>query len=411
MTNKKKIINDPVYGFITLPDDLIYDLISHPNFQRLRRIRQLGLADFVYPGALHSRFQHAIGAMYLMNQALNALQTKGLMIMDVEREAAQAAILLHDIGHGPFSHVLEYALLHGVHHEHITAMIMQKMNLEMNGRLTLAIDMFNGTYSRPFFHQLISSQLDMDRMDYINRDSFFTGVTEGQIGVERIIKMLNVVDSQLVVEEKGLLSVENFLNARRLMYWQVYLHKTAVAAEVILLKALERVRFLISHGSYIDCSESLFYFLNEKIDIENFEKNKKALENFLDLDDVDIWAAMKKWQKHPDKILCWLASSFLNREIFKIKFSDEPFDENSLDEIKKSLIKQGVNEADLSYYIYTNSISNAGYIPENSNINVLKKNGEIADVSEASALPTIKALSKIVKKYYLCWANNVYLHD
>jgi HD superfamily phosphohydrolase len=272
--NKRKILNDPVYGFVTLPSDLVYELIEHPYFQRLRRIKQLGLTDFVYPGALHSRFQHAIGAMHLMGQTLNSLEAKGNLIMEVEREAAQIAILLHDIGHGPFSHVLEHTLLSKINHEKITEMVMDKLNTEFNGVLSLAIEMFKDTYQRKFFHQLISSQLDMDRLDYINRDSFFTGVAEGRIGVERIIKMLNIHKGSLVVEEKGLLSVETFLHARRMMYWQVYLHKSSLSAEVILIKALERARELISQGKEVDSPKSLEPFLIKKIGLKGFEDDE-----------------------------------------------------------------------------------------------------------------------------------------
>ncbi|MFT4733158.1 MAG: HD superfamily phosphohydrolase [Algoriphagus sp.] len=410
-TNKRKILNDPVYGFVTLPSDLIYDLIEHSSFQRLRRIKQLGLTDFVYPGALHSRFQHAIGAMHLMGQALNSLEAKGNLIMDVEREAAQVAILLHDIGHGPFSHVLEYTLLSGIDHEKITELIMNRLNEEFNGALKLAIEMFKGTYQRSFFHQLISSQLDMDRLDYINRDSFFTGVAEGRIGVERIIKMLNIVDGDLVVEEKGLLTVETFLNARRMMYWQVYLHKTAKSAEVILIKALERARYLLSEGKEVSCSPFLKVFLHKKLDLQAFEKKDHTLDGFLNIDDTDIWYALKTWRSHDDKVLSFLAKSFVNRKLYTIMVTDLKPKKEQIDVIKKELLQKGVNLGDLENFYHTDSISNAGYVVENSHIRILMKSGEIKDITEASDLPTVKALSKIVKKHYLCWAKDVYLQS
>jgi HD superfamily phosphohydrolase len=293
LTNKRKIFNDPIYGFITIPSDFIFEIIQHPYFQRLRRIKQLGMAELVYPGAFHSRFQHALGAMYLMNEALNTLQSKGLLVMEVEREAALVAILLHDIGHGPFSHVLEYAILKNVNHEAISELLMEELNRQFEGKLTLAIEMFKGTYDRSFFHQLISSQLDMDRMDYLNRDSFYTGVAEGNIGAERIIKMLHVVDNQLVVEEKGLLSVENFLVARRLMYWQVNLHNTSICSETMVLKIFERVKDLLKENIFVDIPKHLRVFFNRNISREDFEKDTTLIQNFVNLDDVDIWYAIK----------------------------------------------------------------------------------------------------------------------
>ena len=409
--NKRKILNDPVYGFVTLPSDLVYELIEHPYFQRLRRIKQLGLTDFVYPGALHSRFQHAIGAMHLMGQTLNSLEAKGNLIMEVEREAAQIAILLHDIGHGPFSHVLEHTLLSKINHEKITEMVMDKLNFEFNGVLSLAIEMFKDTYHRKFFHQLISSQLDMDRLDYINRDSFFTGVAEGRIGVERIIKMLNIHKGSLVVEEKGLLSVETFLHARRMMYWQVYLHKTSVSAEVILIKALERARELISKGISVDSSKSLQPFLKEKIGLKAFEKDESISESFLRIDDIDIWSCIKSWARHEDKILSFLSNSFINRKLYHIKISEETPAKSEIDEIKSQLLQNGINPNDLHYFMHIGSISNSGYVLETSHIRILMKTGEIKDITDASDLPTIKALGKIVKKHYLCWVNDVYLHS
>lgn len=409
MTNKRKIINDPVYGFVTIPSDLIFELIQHPFFQRLRRIKQLGMSELVYPGALHTRFQHALGAMHLMGQAINSLQTKGHLIMDIEKEAAQIAILLHDLGHGPFSHVLEFAILDNIHHEQISEMLMKELNNQFSGRLELAIQMFNNTYHRTFFHQLISSQLDMDRLDYINRDSFFTGVSEGTIGVDRIIKMLNIVDNQLVVEEKGLLSVENFLNARRLMYWQVYLHKASISAETMLKKVFSRVRFLLDNGEKIFYPSALLRFISSKIGIKDFESDNTLLLDFVSLDDHDIWFSLKTWQNHPDEILSKISKDLLNRKFYKIILTNEPI-ENSIIEDKVNTIKRKlVHQEDSQYFVEQGSISNSGYIPMNSNIKIITKNNGIIDISEASDLPTIKALSKIIKKNYLCWSNELYL--
>lgn len=409
MSNKRKILNDPVYGFVKIPNDLIYDLLQHPYFQRLRRVKQLGLTDMVYPGAIHTRFQHAIGAMHLMTQALNTLESKGILIMDVEREAAQIAILLHDIGHGPFSHVLEQHILDNVHHESITELVMEDLNQQFNGALSLAIQIFKNKYHRKFFHQLVSSQLDMDRMDYINRDSYFTGVAEGNIGVERIIKMLDVKNELLMVEEKGLLSVENFLNARRMMYWQVYLHKTAISAEVILVKALERVKDLQALGKSVFCPPALAQFLFNKVSLKSFLKDNIILKQFLNLDDTDIWYSMKEWASHSDFTLSYLAKSFLFRNLFKIKIADQPFQSEDQSKIDKKLLSVGINPDLLKYFSKTGKISNSAYIPENSSIQILLKSGEIKDVSEASDLPTIKALGKIVEKYYLCWSKDLYL--
>lgn len=409
MTNKRKIFNDPVYGFVSVPSDLIYDLIEHPFFQRLRRIKQLGMAEYVYPGALHTRFHHALGAMHLMGQALQVLQTKGHTISDIECESAQIAILLHDIGHGPFSHVLEYTILNEVNHEHISALLMEKLNQELGGLLDLAIEMFNGTYHRAFFHQLISSQLDMDRMDYLNRDCFFTGVAEGTIGVDRIIKMLNVVDNQLVVEEKGLLSVENFLNARRLMYWQVYLHKTSICTEAMLIQIISRARELIKNGEDIFVTRPFSIFLKENITLTNFQTDDKYLEAFTNLDDYDIWACIKIWQFHSDKILSTICIDLLNRNLYKIRISNFPIEDSFIQSITQSLTEKGIKEKDLEYFLIEGDVSNKGYVAGDETINILTKNKNVVDIADASDLPTIKALSNIVKKYYVCWGKNVSL--
>lgn len=409
MTNNRKIFNDPVHGFVTIPSDLIFQIIQHPYFQRLRRIKQLGMAELVYPGAIHSRFQHALGSMHLMGEALQTLQSKGHLIMEIEKEAAQIAILLHDIGHGPFSHALEYTLLKDVNHETVSEVLMEEFNKQMNGALNLAIEIFKGTYHRDFFHQLISSQLDMDRMDYLKRDSFFTGVAEGQIGVDRIIKMLNVVNNQLVVEEKGLLSVENFLISRRLMYWQVYLHKTSISAETMLTKVFERVRFLLKNNVKIEIPKNLRIFIEKSVTKQDFINDKKYRENFVQLDDIDVWFAVKTWQFHTDKILSLLTQNLINRNLFKIKMGIDLETKAILDEIKKSYKTLNCPSEDLKYFFEESSISNSAYINEASNIRILMKNGAILDISEASDLPTIKALSNIVKKNYICYANDVYL--
>ncbi|GAB3518891.1 HD domain-containing protein [Emticicia fontis] len=408
-TNKRKIFNDPVYGFVTIHSDLIYDLIEHPFFQRLRRIKQMGLAEMVYPGALHTRFHHAMGAMHLMQEALTVLQAKGQLISEHEMESAQVAILLHDIGHGPFSHVLEYTILDEVHHEHISSLLMERLNHEFDGKLSLAIEMFNGTYERDFFHQLISSQLDMDRMDYLNRDCFFTGVAEGAIGVDRIIKMLNVVGNQLVVEEKGLLSVENFLNARRLMYWQVYYHKTAICAEAMLMQIIRRAREIINAGEELFANPAFMIFLKENVSLKAFQSNEKYLQAFTLLDDYDIWACIKNWQFHSDKVLSTICKDLLNRNLFKIKISNTPIEKALISSLKQALIDKGIPENQLDYFIAEDSVSNKGYVRGDETIYICTKNKEVVDIADASDLPTIKALSNIVKKYYVCWGKNVYL--
>lgn len=407
--NKRKILNDPLYGFVKIPNDLTYDVIQHPYFQRLRHIKQLGLTDLVYPGAMHTRFQHAIGAMHLMNSALNVLMEKGILIMDIEKDAALLAILLHDIGHGPFSHVLEYTLMKDVPHELLTELIIEELNLEFNGSLALALQMFKNEYPRTFFHDLISSQLDMDRLDYLNRDSFFTGVIEGRIGVDRIIKMLNVVEQKIVVEDKGLLSIESFLNARRLMYWQVYLHKTAVGAEVLLTNTLKRAAELMKKGVEVDCSPSLAFFLQNDITKEHFKKDKVALNHFLQLDDADIWMALKNWQNHDDEILSYLSTCFIQRNLFKTKFYDSHIDVEDELNILQNLRAKGYSEEWIKYLMSNGTVSNSAYLPEDSHITIFKRGEKLLDLTEMSELPSIQSLSKIVKKHYLCYPNDVYL--
>ncbi|MBX2951177.1 MAG: HD domain-containing protein [Leadbetterella sp.] len=408
--NRRKIFNDPVYGFITIPTDFIFRVIEHPYFQRLRRIRQLGLAELVYPGAVHTRFQHALGAMHLMNEALQSLENKGVLISPEEKEATLLAILLHDVGHGPFSHVLEHALFHEVSHETISELLIGKLNREFGGRLTRAITIFNGTYPRAFFHQLVSGQLDMDRLDYLNRDSFFTAVAEGKIGAERIIKMLHVFEDQLVVEEKGLMSVENFLVARQHMYWQVYLHKTALCAETVLLKIFERVKDLPESGrGEAPISPALRRFLDERISLDRIMAEPGILEAFVSLDDTDIWSAVKLWANHSDRILSVLSRSLLNRNLFKIKF-DKNYDLNILkNSLQERWEQAGIN--DPKYFFREGTLRSSGYDLNHSGIKILWKDGKCMEITEASELPTIRAISNIVEKKYLCYANDVYLQD
>lgn len=410
--NKKKIISDPIYGFITIPSNLMFDLVEHPYFQRLRRIKQLGLSEFVYPGALHTRFHHALGAMHLMGQAIQTLRTKGHSISEDECEAAQIAILLHDIGHGPFSHVLEASILDGVPHEAISLLLMEELNRQFDGALSLAISMFDGTYERPFFHQLVSSQLDMDRMDYLNRDCFYTGVAEGTIGAERIIKMLDLVDDQLVVEAKGILSVENFLNARRLMYWQVYLHKTSICAESMLVQTLRRARFLLRESgpateALSALSPDFQLFLTHSVTLNDFRQYPDYLRAFTRIDDYDVWACIKSWSQHPDLILSALCQMLLDRRLFKIILSTEPFAGELVDELAQQLRRKGLSDEELSYFLVEGQATNAAYLPSGDNINIKRRDGRVIDIADASDLSNIRALTNIVRRYYVCWAREL----
>ncbi|WP_229252817.1 HD domain-containing protein [Dyadobacter helix] len=407
--NKRKIINDPVYGFISISSDLLFDLVEHPYFQRLRRIKQLGLADVVYPGALHTRFHHALGAMHLMSQTLRALQEKGHLIWGPEIEAAQIAILLHDLGHGPFSHVLESVLMPGVKHEAITLALMKDLNRQMNGRLDMAIQMFEGTYPRKFFHQMVSSQLDMDRMDYLNRDSFYTGVIEGSIGADRLIKMFDISHDQLVVEEKGLLSIENFLHARRLMYWQVYLHKTLLSAQAMLTQILRRARELSNDGRVLFATPDFSRFIVNTYSLADFENNPDLLQSFNALDDNDVWASVKGWASHEDPVLSALCKGLLDRKLFKISFFDAFPAPEILEAKSRELLESGIREEDLSYFLLTGETTNWAYEKEQDPIRVKMKTGELLDIADASDIPTIEALTKIVRKYYVCWGKNVSL--
>ncbi|MFT7028677.1 MAG: HD superfamily phosphohydrolase [Marinoscillum sp.] len=405
--NKKKIFNDPVYGFINIPNELVFDIIEHSYFQRLRRIKQLGLTDYVYPGAHHTRFHHAIGATYLMQRALDNLRSKGIMIFEAEYEAALVAILLHDIGHGPFSHTLEFSLFQDVQHEQISLWIFEKLNKAFGGRLELAKQIFTGTYHRKFLHQLVSSQLDVDRLDYLKRDSFFTGVSEGTIGAERIIKMLNVHNDELVVEEKGIYSIENFLNARRLMYWQVYLHKTSIAAEAMLISLISRAKKLTQDGKPVPATPAFQIFLERDVTQKEFMEDPDLLDVFVLLDDTDIWGSIKMWQSHEDVVLSKLSNDLLKRKLFGIQLSNDKFPKDYVQRISVALEKDGYAKNITKYFVQKGTVSNAGYIAKGGSINILMKSGKVLDVAKASDLPNIKVMSKIVKKHYICFPKNI----
>lgn len=404
MPYERKIINDPVFGFINIPKGLLYDIVRHPLLQRLTRIKQVGLSSVVYPGAQHTRFQHSLGAFHLMSEAITQLASKGNFIFDSEAEAVQAAILLHDIGHGPFSHVLEDTIVKGVSHEEISLMLMERMNKEMNGQLSLAIQIFKDEYPKRFLHQLVSGQLDMDRLDYLRRDSFYTGVTEGNIGSARIIKMLDVADDRLVVESKGIYSIENFLTARRLMYWQVYLHKTSVAYEKMLISTLLRAKELASQGVELFASPALRFFLYNDINPTEFYNNPDCLENFIQLDDNDIWTALKVWSTHTDKVLSTLSTGMINRNIFKVEISSEPISEDRKKELTLHISQQlGIPLSEANCFVSTPSIEKNMYNPADDSIDIIYKDGTIKNIAEASDMLNISLLSKKVKKYYLCY--------
>jgi len=396
---KLKILNDPIYGFITIPNELIFNIIAHPYFQRLRRISQMGLSSLVFPGAKHTRFHHALGCTYLMEKAIYILRYKGVSITHEEKYGLIIAILLHDIGHGPFSHALENNIVE-ISHEEISLKFMEQMNIEFDGKLTMAIDIFKGIYPKKFFHQLISSQLDIDRLDYLKRDSFYTGVAEGNINSLRLISMFNVVNNELVIEEKGIYSVEKFITARRLMYWQVYLHKTSIVAEQLLTSILQRAKELINKGENITASTSLSYFLTNSINNSNFNKN--VLNTFSNLDDYDVFASIKEWTNHSDTILSYLSNSLINRRLPKIEIKKIEF---SLDQIqqKMSLVKKDYNISadEIKYYVTNGTIENQAYNTEENIINILLDDGTTADVAEVSDYLNIQTLSKKVTKYYL----------
>jgi len=393
-----------VHGFIQIPEGLPFEIIEHPYFQRLRRIKQLGLTHFVYPGALHTRFHHALGAMHLMQLALKTLCQKGHFISENEEQAALAAILLHDIGHGPFSHTLEHSILEGVNHEALTVAFMKKLNQEWNGALTLTIAMFEGTYHRPFFHQLVSSQLDMDRMDYLRRDCYFTGVVEGNISAERIIKMLDLHHDRLVVEAKGIYSIENFITSRRLMYWQVYLHKTTVSAEEMLIQTMRRAKQLSQSHTEIYLPEALAFFFKNPVVQADFDARPELIDLFAQIDDTDVWYALKRWQYHSDKVLSYLSKSLLNRTLASLSLQMEPHTEEAYAlQMQRTMRNLDLNENEAGFLVIRGEISNAAYLPANDQILIKKKSGEVMDVAMASDLPNIAALSTVLKKYYLCY--------
>jgi hypothetical protein len=402
--NDCKIINDPVFGFIKIPKGLLYDIVRHPLMQRLNRINQLGLASVVYPGARHTRFQHSLGAFHLMSEAIVSLQQKGVFIFDSEAEAVEAAILMHDIGHGPFSHVLEDTLIHGISHEDISLLMMEQINKDMGGKLNLAISIFKDEYPNKIFHQLISSQLDMDRLDYLRRDSFFTGVTEGNIGSARIIKMLDVADDKLVIESKGIYSIENYLTSRRLMYWQVYLHKTAVAYEKVLINTLNRAKYLAKQGETLFAPPALHYFLYHDVDQIWFRTHNEALQYYEELDDSDIWSTLKVWMHHSDKILSTLATDMINRNLFKVEVHNDPISQERINELQASIAQEmQIDMADAHYMMSINTIQKDMYNTSDDSIGILYKDGTIKDIAEASELLNVQLLSKKIRKYYLCY--------
>jgi HD superfamily phosphohydrolase len=405
--NKRKIINDPLYGFISLPYDIIYDIIESPCFQRLRRIRQLGLTSMVYPGAYNTRFHHAIGAMHLAMEAVEVLRSKGTEITEEESEALAIAILLHDVGHGPFSHALEHSLVKNIDHEDMSIMFMEKLNKEHSGGLSLAIKIFKNQYSKNFLHQLISSQLDVDRLDYLNRDSFYTGVQEGVIGVDRIIKLLNVKDGELVVDQKGIYSIEKFLVARRIMYWQVYLHKTVISAEFLLINILKKAKQLASSGEELFCSPALREFLYNNHSKESFVENPELLEAFSDLDDYDILSAIKVWKKHNNYTLSKLCTWMINRRLYKVEIGKNPISEERIQELQAKTIESfDFAQEDLSLAVFSSTVSNVAYDPEKG-IKILDKNGSLSDVIEASDHLNINSLSTPVKKFFVCYPKNI----
>jgi HD superfamily phosphohydrolase len=402
--NKKKIINDPVYGFITIPSELIFDLVQHPYVQRLRYIKQLGMTHLVYPGALHTRFHHALGAMHLMGLAVETLRSKGHPISTEEEEAVQIAILLHDIGHGPFSHALEHILVEGVSHEYISILIMDSLNREFNGRLNMALDIFNRRYPKQFLSQLVSGQLDIDRMDYLNRDSFFTGVSEGVISSDRIIKMLNVHQGQLVVDEKGIYSIEKFLIARRLMYWQVYLHKTVIAGEQMLIKILERAKELALTGRVLFATPNFGHFLNNIIKKEDFVEDPIHLERFSQLDDHDIFTSIKVWANDEDLILATLCKNMIERNLYQVEISNQAPELFVIDKkVHRAMERFEMQEDDASYFVFTDTIKNNAYKPGEGSIQILMKDGNVLDITQASDNSNLEALAKTVKKYIFCY--------
>ncbi len=408
MTNRNKIINDPVYGFISLPNDLIYDLVEHPWFQRLRNIRQLGLSSLVYPGAVHSRFQHSLGAMYLTGQAVHTLRSKGTEISPAEEEAVLAAILLHDIGHGPFSHALEHSLIEDMPHETMSLLIMEELNKEMGGRLTDAISIFRGEYPRKFFHDLVTGQMDMDRMDYLRRDSFFTGVIEGSVGSDRIIRMLNVSEDRLVVDEKGIYSVEKFLIARRMMYWQVYNHRTVVSAEKLLTSLLVRSREVTAAGHRLFASPALAWFLEPRHNMAAREERAALVGHFTALDESDIISATKVWMNCGDRVLEDLCRRFVNRDLLGIELQRTPFEPDRVRETgRRAREVLGLKDDEVKYFVNTGDVYNQTYAPGTPEVRILLKNGTTRDITAVSDLFDKEALSEKVTKYFLCYPKEI----
>lgn len=397
----RKIINDPVYGFITIDDPLIFQIISHPYYQRLRRIHQMAFASLVYPGAVHTRLHHSLGAYHLMGLALTELKNKGVAITIEEEKGAKAAILLHDIGHGPYSHALEKKLIRGVHHEDISLLMMQLLNEEFSGQLEIATEILRGTYSKKFLHQLVSGQLDVDRMDYLTRDSFFTGVSEGVIGYDRILKMLAVHNGELMIEEKAIYSVEKFLVSRRLMYWQVYLHKTVLAAEKMLIKTIERAQDLLAAGIDVTAASAALDFFLKTPPADNFIKH---LETFCCLDDTDVLCTLKNWCGHVDPILSRLCKGLVNRKLLKVIFESEPFERTAILDLKKAVAKRlAISEEEAGYFVFTGEAVNTTYNPYDEHIKVLFKNGKVSDISAIDNALIHQQISSPVKKYYLCY--------
>lgn len=404
--NKLTIINDPIYGFITIPNGLIFNLIEHKYFQRLRRISQMGLSYLVYPGAHHTRFHHAIGCVHIMQKALEKLEQKGVRVSAEEKEATMAAILLHDIGHGPFSHAMENSIVEGVHHEQISLQFMEQLNDEFNGSLTLALKIFKGTYHRPFLHQLVSGQLDMDRTDYLKRDSFYTGMAEGNINTDRILAMLNVKDDELMVEEKGIYTIEKFLVARRLMYWQVYLHKTSLVAEQVLVKVLKRAKYLTESGQVLPASKALSYFLKKKNAEGVFDQ--EALEVFSNLDDYDIISAMKSWCDADDFVLSTLCRIIIDRKLPRIKIKKKPFKKEFIQEERERVkAHYDITDEEVDYFVFTGTLTNQAYTLKKEAINILTKKGKVIDVISASDQLSLKALSKVITKNYICYPKHL----
>ncbi len=409
--NKHKIINDPVHGFIRIPTELVFDLLEHPIFQRLRRIKQLGLTYYVYPGATHTRFQHTIGALHLMTQAIAHLKAKKIEINEEEEEAVLIAILLHDIGHGPFSHALEHSLIEEISHENLSDLLMRKLNSEFNGQLDMALQIFNDNYKKKFLHQLVSSQIDMDRLDYLKRDSFYTGVVEGNIGADRIIKMLCVVDDKLAIEAKGIYSIEKFLLARRLMYWQVYYHKTVIASELLLVNTLRRAKYLAQNQQDVWATPALKYFLYSNINSSNLQDSQTpTVDNFLELDDSDILVSAKQWSKHSDFVLRFLSQGIIHRRLPQVQISKEKIPIESIEKIKEDLRKKlHVSNKDLEFLISTDVITNYAYTPTTNKINILFSNGEIKDIADVSDVLNISNLNKSNNKFILSYPKEVYL--